>query len=506
MRTSTTLGINISNDQISAALLTQTAQGIEVLKSAAAPVPEGATANGCVKNPLMLAKAVKELCSRNNMPTGNAVVSLMAKPAILRVMEMPRDLTTNPAQYIHNELKHYAVMSGKTIMHDYCPLASPKKSTAARLLLAATDEEKVDELAKAFNRTGITIKAFEPAAIAYIRLLHTNAIAKKFNSNVLIAVVQDTVTTLCVFRDTNLDFVHTVEIGRQNLDNETDIHTLATEIGSIAQFYDVEVAEASKQWEVILAFSSEHAQQDRVRQSIQNGLAGMNVRISSPATVRKDAPLTVKDDNGTVSPISAGLAMKYFKTGIADLKINLLPAATHDSYNMKKFALTAASIAIIVFLLSLSAIPIVRAKLNKVTQTIEKRHAAMLSENMTRLLKKDAALAQKNKALNDRLQAMNAIISGSVARNWPRLLQDIGSRIPQNTRITGLTAKDTSLRLTGQAISYAQITNFVELLGKSPYIASATLAKSEIDPLAHNVLQYDITCTFTAGEVEKHVN
>jgi len=500
------LGIDLSNSRINATLLSQTDKGIEVLKSATAPIPEGAMADGCVKNSSLLAKAIKELCSRNKIPTGHTVVSLAVKPSILRVMELPKDLSTNPAQYVSDELKHYAVMSGKTIMHDYCPLSPQKQTTAARLLLAATDEEKVAEFAKALNRIGVTVKAVEPAAIAYIRLIHASAIAKKFNSNVLIAVVEDTTTTLCVFRNTNLDFMHRIEIGERNFDDETAAGNLLTELHAITQFYDVEVADASKQWDIILAFSGDHAQQDHVQQSIQNELTGIEVRVCSSATVREDAPLIVSDDTETISPISAGLAMKYCKTGMPNLKINLLPAGTNDTYNMKKFALVAANIAIIVFLLSLLAVPLVQLRLNKVNKTIEKYHAAMLSENMAKLLKEDALLSQNNQALHDRIEAINSIIAGSIARNWPQILQDIGSRTPSNVRITRLTAKDASMRLTGQAFSHTQITKFVELLRRSPHIASVTLAKSEVDPLAQNLLIYDITCTFTAGEGEKHVN
>jgi Tfp pilus assembly protein PilN len=268
----------------------------------------------------------------------------------------------------------------------------------------------------------------------------------------------------------------------------------------------MEVADTAKQWEVILAFAENFAQQDHMRQSIQNSLAGIAVRVSSSATVKKDAALMVQDAADNISPISAGLAMKYFKTGMANLKINLLPAGTNDSYNMKKFALVAANIAIIAFLLSLLAVPVVQGRLSTVNQAIEKYHAAMLAENMATLLKEDAMLSQNNKALQDTVEAVNTIAAGSVTRNWSKIMLDIGSRTPRNVRITGLTAKDNSMRLSGQAFSHAQISKFVELLSKSPYIASAKLAKSEIDPSAQNLLTYDITCTFAAGEVKKYVN
>ena len=490
------LGIDISNGRISAVLLCQTNNGIEALKSAAAPIPEGAMADGCVKNSALLAKAIKELCSRNKIPTSHTVVSLAVKPAILRIMEMPRDLSTNPAQYIRDELKHAAVMSGKTIMHDYCPLSSPKKSNATRLLLAATDEEKVTEFVKSFNRAGITIKAVEPGELAYIRLIHANAIAKKFNSNILIAVVRDTTTALCVFRDTNLDFVNTVETGAQNLDNEADMQNLLAEIDAITQFYDIEVADAPKQWDIILAFSGAHARQDHLRQSIQNSLAGSKVQISSPDTVRHDSQLTAGNDIGAISPTSAGLAMKYFKTGMADVKINLLPAGANEIHNMQKFALMAANIVIVVFLLSLLAVPLLQIKLKGINRTIQDYKQKQPSENTRKLLCTAASLDQQSKSLTEKIQAIGKIAdSGVPSPDWPKILHDISRRIPREARITSLATKDTTdLFLTGQALSYDHVHVFVKRLEASPFIASAKLTKSEIDAQTPGILSYNIHC------------
>jgi len=496
------LGIDLSNSQISVALLSKTNKSIEVLKSAAAPMPEGVMANGDIKNPTLLAKAVKDLCSSNKIPTDHAVVSLVAKQTILRVMEIPKDLATNPAQYVRDELKNYAATAGKAIIHDYCPLSLQKKTKATRLLLAATNEGKVAELAKAFNRSGIMVKAVEPGALAYIRLLHANAIAKKFGSNVLLVAVGDTATTMCVFRDTNLDFVHTTEICESTLANETDIQNLLTEICALTQFYDVEVADASKRWEIILAFAGEHAQHDHVRQSIQNGLIGTEVRISSPSTLRKDTSLIAKDGIGSISPISAGLAMKYLKAGMADLKINLFPIGSDEIHSIQKYALTTVNIAIAALLLSLLVVPLLRIKLTGVNRTIMEYKQNESPENVKQLLCTAASLDQQSKSLTEKIQAIATMNdSVSTSAEWPKILQDISHRIPQEVRIISLIGKDAAgMTLTGQALSYDQIHRFVKQLETSPFIRSATITASAIDPLTRGTLSYTINCSVINGK------
>ena len=72
----TALGIDISDGEINMALVGQTAKGIELLKTASAPVPEGAIKNGNIENPAKLAKAIKELRTHNKIKTRQAGLSL----------------------------------------------------------------------------------------------------------------------------------------------------------------------------------------------------------------------------------------------------------------------------------------------------------------------------------------------------------------------------------------------------------------------------------------------
>ena len=63
----TALGIDISDGRINLALLKQNAKGIELLKAASGPVPDGAVKDGNVEEPVILSKAIKELKTRNKI-------------------------------------------------------------------------------------------------------------------------------------------------------------------------------------------------------------------------------------------------------------------------------------------------------------------------------------------------------------------------------------------------------------------------------------------------------
>ncbi len=56
--TKTALGIDISNGRINLALLRKNSSGVELIKTAAGPVPEGAIKNGNVGDPAILARGI----------------------------------------------------------------------------------------------------------------------------------------------------------------------------------------------------------------------------------------------------------------------------------------------------------------------------------------------------------------------------------------------------------------------------------------------------------------
>jgi Tfp pilus assembly protein PilN len=401
---------------------------------------------------------------------------------------------------VQDELKHYAVMSGKTIVHDFCAIGPHKKTNSSRLLVGAADEEKTTELIKAFNRVGINIKAIEPPVLSGARLVYSKYIAKNFSANVLVAVYHNGAITLCVFSDTNLDYIHSFEIGESDLSSAEAVQILTNEIAAVRQFYNVEI-ENAKPWEIIVIADQEQ-KNEQLQQSLRTELPGTNVRVLSFASLQTDTNIIVNREAAGASTISAGLAIKYFKSALMRWDINLFPAGADEMHNVQKFALTMAAVAIIAFLVSLATIPLLQMKIDNINKAAAGYKEKQLNEDTAKIITQIAGLNEKRNALTEKTEALKSIIeSTDSVRKWDKILSDIGSRTPKTVRIVNLTSKDnTGMSLVGQASSYDTINKFVKLLDKSPYISSATLVKSEIDPTTENLLLYNIACKFAVKE------
>jgi Tfp pilus assembly protein PilN len=282
-----------------------------------------------------------------------------------------------------------------------------------------------------------------------------------------------------------------------DISRDQNINDLLSEIQNIKQFYDVEVENDPKAWDIIVAVSEIQVCKT-LREALQNRFGNAHVHITSPATLANDAKLILNEQTEAVSPISAGLAMKYFKTGLTGPEINLVPSGADEIHNIGKFGLMTAAVAMVALILSLAVIPPLESKFNHINKAIEEYKQ---NQNIENIITEITRFNENIKALAGKVQALKAITdSPDSARNWTKILADIARRTPENLRITNLTTKNnTTLNIVGQASSYENISRFITMLNNSPYLSSATLVKSEIEPSSQNLRQYNIICTFSAG-------
>ena len=66
-RPKTALGIDVSDGRINLALLKKSANSVKLLKTAAAPLPDGAIKDGNIEDAMVLAKAIKKLKAQNRI-------------------------------------------------------------------------------------------------------------------------------------------------------------------------------------------------------------------------------------------------------------------------------------------------------------------------------------------------------------------------------------------------------------------------------------------------------
>ena len=152
------------------------------------------------------------------------------------------------------------------------------------MLAVAGDSEEIAVLIRICGRAHLDVQAIEPSILGYIRALYAERIEGRFDSDILIAVLHGGVLTLCVFRKQMLDFIRVEDISGENAAPGELCRWLTSEINSIIQFYDIEVADGSGKWEVTIVADDVQLPDDAAASLSENiSVAGLEVRTGQNA-------------------------------------------------------------------------------------------------------------------------------------------------------------------------------------------------------------------------------
>jgi Tfp pilus assembly PilM family ATPase/Tfp pilus assembly protein PilN len=496
------LGIDISDGMINMAVVGQTAEGIELLKTASVPVPEGAIQDGNIENPAKIAKAIKELRIHNKVKTRQAGISLFAKPVVLQIFDMPNGGRTNAGHFIRNELKSYVMLSGLDFASDFCRINSEQEQQC-RLLAAATDCQNIDILAQTSDMAGLNIKTIEPSLLSYIRALYAKKIEGKFDCDVLIAILHCGTLNLCVFRKQLLEFVRVENITEQQARPQELSQWLPEKINEIIRSYDVEVMDSSGNWEVTVVVDSMEFPQS-LEQSLKTEIKSENIHIRNHKSICQDTVVTNTDEHENASIVAIGLAMELLNQNDNGLKINLVPPESAEVRTVKKQVFATITIIAAMPLFMVLAGAWYSSDAKNITQNITEIKKAELPTDTYSLLKEQEKLDKQIKLLSERPEQLSNILGIRQSIDWANILEDIKKLTPKTVRIINLYSRENNgMYIEGLATSYESIHLFVEMLSSSKYISSATLNETTKDEeRKRGLIMYTIVCTLELKKEE----
>ncbi|MHC4147859.1 MAG: pilus assembly protein PilM [Planctomycetota bacterium] len=501
MFTRTSLGVSISNEKIELALLRQTREGVELLKAATEPIPAGAVSDGNVKDPAVLARAIKAIRNHHKIGPRRTVVSLFAHPVLTQIIDLPPNLPSNIAKYVDKEVRHCAVLPRKNISLDYCGISSLSESFNKRLFITAAESENVLSLVGALSEAGLNVEAVEPPELAGARTLYDGKILKNLDSNVLIALVDGANVSLVVFRNQTLDFLRKRNIAGDICQSKEALDRLAEEVSAVVQYYDVEIDDGSKNWKLVTVLdrAGDHARE--VGDSLQSRLSNLQVEVVSPVTACENTQVINSCGAETVSLVAVGLAMRLLNLPQPKLKVNLVPPESAEVKAVKKYALVTANIVAAVLTVMILAVGVLSASLNKTNETITQLKAGQASTGTMELLVEQEGIDNEAERLRAELEAVNKLLHSGNTGGWDLILDDIRYRTPQSLWISSLFSEDNSrLLIKGRSTSYEAVRLFVEMLGESKYMASVALVEAEKDEGVGGLVSYSIDCSLTIFE------
>jgi hypothetical protein len=479
------LGINISDGRITLALLKKNKDGVKLLKTVACPVPDGAIKNGNIEDAKGLAKAIKKLKAKNRIRSCRTTFCLVANPALMQILELPKDAWSNVWQFVQNEVKHYAMLPIKKAAVDFCGIKSPAKSQNRRVLVVATDRQKITTASTTLNREGLQIDAIEPAWMAYIRECYAKKIDETFDTNHLFAIACDGTLNLSVFRGQGLDFVRTERINPESFRSkgspQIDFTWLAEKINAVIKFYELKAFDKHNKWHVTLVANINGQTVPEATESLKEKLGPAEIEVES----MEHAHLTM----------AAGLAMKLLNVPDPGLNINLIPKELTEANSAEKQTLMIVNIAALIIFLLILHVGFLIAKGNKVGTHIEQDKQTQVERNIPELLNEQALLQKQITEVSQKLDVTQDALSSCLPLNWGQVLSDIRQATPKTVRLTGLRSSDNSVMLLdGQALSYGAVYLFVDALGACKNIESASLIGTEQYQGSEALVRYSIRC------------
>ena len=497
LKSKTALGIDISEHRICVALLKKTASDVKLFRQGQAEVPAGAIADGNITDPVLLGAAIKELLKKSRISARQATVSLVAKPVLTQIMQLPEDLPGNMNLFIRSEIRHCPALAGKEPQHDFCMLKKSVQNDLGRIFVGAVDHDKLTDLLKTCSIAGVDATAIEPPVIAAARAVYNKKISNRYDCNVLVALLHGSVATICVFRKDGLDFVRSIELDSSTDNQDTYIDSCEREINSVIQYYDIEVDSAEEKWEILAVLENPTVQANDLEFALQKSF-GLDANVCSSATVYDDTVIAGNNQIEQCSITAAGLAMRNMQVSDMNLAMDLTPLEAEEMKATKKFALIVANIAAVVLLITFILAGILRLQVGKTQKVMEQRKADGAKDNIEQLLSDQRRVNTQIAYLSNKKERMREIFETKEEYLWPQILDDIRRNTPATLYITSISNRDDAdLVLRGNAASFKSIHIFADLLGKSQHIQSAVVAQTQKNLHVEGMVTYSITCVLS---------
>ena len=491
-------GLDISEHQISLALLRSEHKGVKLVRSARVPMPKGVVDQGRVVEPALLCKALAELKRRCAVKADETVISLFVEPSLIQMIEIPEALSISMGQFVKKEIKQYVTLPGE-VASDYCGLVGA--SGVDRVFAVAADSDGVDQLVNACQKARFNLEAVEPALLGYARVLYGNRMTYKFGRNTVLVILRDHRMTLCIFREQKIDFVRTSPVAPEEDPSDALGRRLKEEIESVIQFYELEVLHNDRPWDVDMVIDSGMTLSDASQTYLKETIGRTSLAFFTPEKIAQTMPLETSRSVvlEQTSMVAVGHAMRLLQDDPAVPSLNLLPQRVLEVKKAKRHAMIASiAAATVFFLMGVMVITLLLAvdrHLDHIARTQPMGEVGDMVEMASRKREIESEIEQIARVPKWTKQVMNA----KTQVNWGGFLADMKDMIPTSMCITKLLdAQDQTLVVEGLAQTYESITVFTGRLKASQYVVSAEWKGTDQRTRPYGYIPYKIVCQLKA--------
>jgi len=425
-RTTTALGLDISERGISVALVATGAQGPRTLAAAHAALPAGDPGLHQAVSGKVLSGLLAQLGRRARGGRMRAALAVSVDPLVMQLLDLPPEMPTNLGEFVAGELRQCVPLSGETLVSDFCGVGA---GVPRRLLAVAARADRIQELVKACTASGIVVEAVEPSLPAYARAFLERHVRAAHDDGATIALLGPGTLTVGVWRRGTLDFVRT---RRRPADADTPTllcKWLAEEWRAVIRYYETrEGGGPLPDCRVVLQDGSHRADTLAPVLAAEAGTRSITVVDACEPGGDSASP--------AVSMTAVGAALGLLGGSPSPLRVNLVPKTVTEARSRFRHVLLTANACIMAFLGVFLASQFLPRATGAMDRRIEQTRREGKLHTTRALLAEEKYLDQEISRLQQEVQPLRQALQGRSQTPWPVILHAIRQAAPADVSVT----------------------------------------------------------------------
>ena len=465
-RSALNVGLDITDEVIQVAVLKRSLPGYSLDRRAMIPTPAGSIVNGMVNSPEKVARALKELWSKNQVGPKRVSIAIRGEGIMLRVEVVPYAREDKVEELLRAKLNQYVVFTGAEVVLGWETMEeiAVEGKRWLRVLVAAAKSDMVRSYIEALRRAGLAISAITFPSLAIASALRDGSLKGRISESKVLVAVDEKSTFVHLLQGEKVSLVHTIDIGSDGfMRDESAFNALVDEVNKIIG-----------------------ARKEAARIIFGGGKAGLEEMINREKG-RFSRP--VEMGWGTLKP-SPELFPAMAAVGLArqePFQINLLPVDEVTAEEWRKsvaYLLYALSGFSLFMLLTFFALNLGSVVLNAQIATV-KNELGKPSFQFTQLRE----IEEKTKKIKELISGRRETMKNYKGLGWDVLLREISGLIPESARLLEIDHRSgNAVSLRGEAMSSGGVFEFIRNLRTSEYFGAVELRLMRLEGKQNNDL------------------
>jgi len=457
-------------------------------------VPEGKPPQGRSVQTAVLSRVLRELGGSARARATPTAVAVSTSSLVMRLLELPQQIPANVAAFVDNELAQCVMLSGRTRRSDFCGI-SPGSGPQKRLLAVGADAGQIGGIVEACAAAGITARAVEPSALAYLRAFLAGEKGRRQDGNTLLAVLGDTHLVVYLFCGGALNFlrIRALPAGLEGV--APFCAWLTEELEAVLRYCRAGTPGEGAAWRTRLVLHNAAYSKDDIVSRLAVETGGTPLEIVPCEESPAGGPAQGKNARVPLpSAVAVGAAMRLLDIEGDDLRIDLMPPEVVQARLSSRRMLLMANAAA----LALVALLLTAEFLTQTTGAMDRQiEQARLADRLPMM----PALVQQDRYLDSQI----AEVQGQLARlqtvrtrremDWPTVLNAIWQARPAGVSVTYFLCDDNrAVLLKGVAASHGLAKAFVRSLDGQGPLASAWMKHIQRLENDDRTFEFEIHC------------